>query len=110
MEKGEIAQMSNFTFFHNVFYAICILKPVNSHISVIFCSFFEFGTVSKWCILKYWEMGQIDLLQISLLYCAKNANQFLLFKVGHFRFSYVNDMGFFIQGDTCKLIRLSVKY
>ena len=25
VEKGEIAQMNNFTFFHNVFYGICIL-------------------------------------------------------------------------------------
>ena len=41
--------MSNFTFFHNVFYAICILKSFKSHISVVVCSFFEFGTVSKWC-------------------------------------------------------------
>ena len=36
--------MSNFTFFHNVFYAICILKYFNSHIltAAVF-SFFEFG-------------------------------------------------------------------
>ena len=47
MEKGEIAQMSNFTLFQNVFYGICILKSFNSHISVVVCSFFEFGTVSK---------------------------------------------------------------
>ena len=37
-------------FSHNVFYAICILKFFNSHISVVVCSFFEFGTVSKWFI------------------------------------------------------------
>ena len=36
----------------NVFYAICILKPFNSHISVVVCSFFEFGTVSKWCMME----------------------------------------------------------
>ena len=42
-------KISNFTFFHNVFYAICILKSFNSHISFVVCSFFEFGTVSKWC-------------------------------------------------------------
>ena len=35
MEKGEIAQMSNFAFFHNVFYAICTLKSFNNHISVV---------------------------------------------------------------------------
>ena len=40
----------NFTFLHNVFYAICILKFFNSNISFVFCSFFEFGMVSKLCI------------------------------------------------------------
>ena len=49
-EKVKLLKMSNFTFFHNVFYATCILKSFNSHISVVICSFFEFGTVSKWCI------------------------------------------------------------
>ena len=47
--------MSNFTFFHNVFYAICILKSLNSHISVVICSFFEFRTVSKWCIREWYK-------------------------------------------------------
>ena len=42
--------MSNFTFFHNVFYAICILKSFYCHIPVVICSFFEFGMVSKLCI------------------------------------------------------------
>ena len=42
--------MSNFAFFHNVFNAICILKSFDSHVSVVVCSYFEFGTVSKWCI------------------------------------------------------------
>ena len=45
--------MSNFTFFHNVFYSICILKSFNSHISVVVCRFFEFGTVSKCCIREW---------------------------------------------------------
>ena len=45
--------MSNFTFFQNVFYANCILKSFNSHISVVACSFFEFGTVSKWSITEW---------------------------------------------------------
>ena len=45
--------MSNFTFFQNAFYAICILKSFRSHISVGICSFFEFGTVSKWCIREW---------------------------------------------------------
>ena len=33
VEKGEIAHLSNFNFFHNVIYGICILKSFNSHIS-----------------------------------------------------------------------------
>ena len=49
-EKEKLLKMSNFTFFHNVFYAICILKSFNSHISVIVCSSFEFGMISKWLI------------------------------------------------------------
>ena len=53
MEKGEIAQMSNFTFFLNVFHAICILKSFDSHITVVICSFFEFWTVSKWFIREW---------------------------------------------------------
>ena len=48
--KVKLLKMSNFTFFHKVFYAICILKSFNSHISDVVCCFFEFGTVSKWCI------------------------------------------------------------
>ena len=49
-KKMKLLKMSNFTFFHNVFYVICILKSFNSHISVVVCSFFEFGIISKWCI------------------------------------------------------------
>ena len=45
--------MSNFTFFHNFFNIICILKSFNSHISVVICSFYEFETVSKWCIREW---------------------------------------------------------
>ena len=52
-KKVKLLKMSNFTFFHNVFYAILILKSFNSHISVVVCSFFEFGTVSKWCIREW---------------------------------------------------------
>ena len=42
MEKGEIAQKEQFHLSHNVFYAICLAKTFNSHISVVVCSFFEF--------------------------------------------------------------------
>ena len=51
-KKVKLLNMSNFTFFHNVFHAVYILKSFDSHILVVVCSFFEFGTVSKWCI---WE-------------------------------------------------------
>ena len=64
--------MSNFTFFHNIFYAICILKSFSSHISVVICSFFEFGTVSKW-FTREWvktlqEIEKVPLTSVSLLY------------------------------------------
>ena len=39
--------MSNFTFFRHVFYAICILISCKNHVSVVVCSFFEFGTVQN---------------------------------------------------------------
>ena len=45
--------MSNFAFFHNVFYVSCILKSFNSHISIVVCNFFKFGMVSKWCIREW---------------------------------------------------------
>ena len=47
------AKLLNFTFFHNVFYAIDILKALNSHISVVVFSFFEFGMISKLCIREW---------------------------------------------------------
>ena len=46
-EKVKLLKMSNFTFSHNVFYAICISKSFYSHHSVVVCTFFEFGMVSK---------------------------------------------------------------
>ena len=36
-----------------MFFAICILKSFNSHISFVACKLFEFGTVSKWCIREW---------------------------------------------------------
>ena len=53
LKKVKLLKMSNFTFFDNVFYAICILKSFSSHISVVVYSFFEFGTVSKWCFTEW---------------------------------------------------------
>ena len=65
-KKVKMLKMSKFTFFHNVFHGICILKSFNSHISVVDCSFFEFGTVSKWCIRE-----QVKALKHSNLYKEK---------------------------------------
>ena len=45
--KVKLLQISNITFFHDVFHAICILKSFNGHILVVICSVFEFGTVAK---------------------------------------------------------------
>ena len=57
--------MSNFTFSLDVFYAICVLKSFNTHISAVICSFFEFGTVSKWCI-REWVNESIVTLPLSV--------------------------------------------
>ena len=71
--------MSNFTFFHNVFHAICTLKSFNSHISVVVCSFFEFGAVYKLCIRKWVNHSEmaVILTQISAMY-AKSATTIYL--------------------------------
>ena len=143
-KKGKLLKMSNFTFFHNVFYATCILtlysinthfklfkqttfenivgkeeiarheqvllfpqcflldqnsispfgniydiislfaaeleepkidmwgkglKSFNSNIQIVVCSFFEFGTVSKWCVRKRVKTSwrQIEVLGIDFL-------------------------------------------
>ena len=52
-KKVKLLKMSNFTFFHDVFYAICTLKFLISYISFVVCSFFEFGMVPKWCIREW---------------------------------------------------------
>ena len=52
-QKVKLLKMSNFTIFHNLFSASCSLKAFNSHISVVVCGFFEFGTVSKWCTMEW---------------------------------------------------------
>ena len=54
----KLLKMNNFTFFHNVFYPIRFLNSYISHISVVVCSFFEFGTVSKWCIREWVKQRQ----------------------------------------------------
>ena len=75
--------MSDSTFFHNVFYTICILKSFNSHISVVICSFFEFGTVSKWCI-REWIKSRAYSLQSYLIICLPNNKNFDMTKLKAF--------------------------
>ena len=48
VEKVNLLKMNNFTCF-----AIGIMKFFNSHVSVVVCSFFEFGTVSKLSIREW---------------------------------------------------------
>ena len=50
VDEGEIAQKEQFHLFQQCFLHNLILKSFHSHISVVVCSFFEFGMVSKWCI------------------------------------------------------------
>ena len=52
-KEVKLLILSNFTFSHTVFYVICVLKSFHSHISVVVCSFFAFGPVSKWCIREW---------------------------------------------------------
>ena len=42
----------------NFFHARRILISFNSHISVVVCSFPEFGTVSKWCRLQMFSFSR----------------------------------------------------
>ena len=51
--KGKIAQKEQFHLFPQCFLGNVYLKSFNRHISIVLCSFFEFGTVSKWCIREW---------------------------------------------------------
>ena len=42
-KKVEIAHFEHFTFFHDVFYTICILKSFDSHISVVISASLNLG-------------------------------------------------------------------
>ena len=57
--------MNNLAFFHNVLYAICIIRFFNSHISVVVCGVFDFGTVSKWCIREWVKPHSVTALVIN---------------------------------------------
>ena len=63
----KLLKMSNFTFFHIVFYAIWILKLFNSLISLVICSCFEFGTSSKKCTREWVNQRQYRSLQVFTL-------------------------------------------
>ena len=64
-KKVKSLRMNDFTLFHNVFYGFCILKSFTSHISVVICSFFQFGMVSKWCI-REWVKQEILSLTLNM--------------------------------------------
>ena len=68
-KKVKLRILSNFTFFHNVFHAMCILKSFNNHISVFVYSIFEFGTVSKWCITEWVKENFNTLSSIQYFFC-----------------------------------------
>ena len=51
-----------------------ILKPFNSHISVVDCSFFEFGTVSKSCIREWVNSHQVTAL-VKYCHCIMKASR-----------------------------------
>ena len=84
-EKGKLHVTSNFSFSHSVFYLfgdltaifvkleivfcklsvwkslkLVIWERVNSHISVVVCSCFEFGTFLEWCIRKWVKLSSND--------------------------------------------------
>ena len=72
--KGEIAHYEQFLLFPLCFQKACfpeaskgviVWEWVNSYISVVVCIFFEFGTVSKWCI-REWVNRQNKRAQMAL--------------------------------------------
>ena len=80
LKKVKLLILSNFTFSHNVFYAICILKSFNSHISVVVCSLFEFGTVSKSVLQNRLTLSKtspgfyVSAVQVFWKHCGKRRN------------------------------------
>ena len=79
--------LSNFTFLHNVFYVICNLKSFNSHISVVICSFFEYGAVSKWYIREWINLTRLNIPMDAMdplsdcTFCAVGENKHKVFNV-----------------------------
>ena len=64
-KKVKLIKMSNFTFFHNVFYAILSFKSFNSHILVVIFSLFNLGR-SQNGVLGNWLNKAI----YTLCYCS----------------------------------------
>ena len=64
VEKGEIAQNEQFYPFPECFLCSLYLKSINSHISLVVCSIYEFRTVSKWCI-KEWVKAVFNVISVS---------------------------------------------
>ena len=65
VEKGDIAQNEQFLLFPQCFlFSNYILKSLNNHISIVVGSFFEFGTVTKWCIREW-----VNALKKKKFYC-----------------------------------------
>ena len=99
-------------FFQIVFYAICILKFFNSYISVVVCNFFEFGTVSKWCIKPWshwgngWIMDKKSFLSVHIyfMFVSYPVNP-LLFQWCPFRlfqsFEHVQNFPLYKNGQRC---------
>ena len=73
--KGEIARYEQFLLFPQCFQKACFpwaskgvivwewVKILNSHISVVICSCFEFGTVSKCCIREWVKLKYLWLYE-----------------------------------------------
>ena len=95
-KKVKLLRMSNFTFFNNVFYAIYILNSFNSHILVVVCSFFEFGTVSIWCVREWVKINWVRKSIIGKL--------FFFFQLEIF----LPAVTFYWRNDTCNLCNLTV--
>ena len=77
-KKVKLLKVSNFAFFHNVFYGICILKSYSSHISGVVGSFFEFWMVSKWCIREGVKIKSY-LVTMDCIFCPVRSELLLVF-------------------------------
>ena len=84
-KKVKLLIMSNFTFFHNVFYTIWLFKSFNSHIWVVVCRFFEFGTVWKW---RTREWVNVKLRKCNITICGEKN---MVLSRGSYIHDYITD-------------------